>query len=198
MKYILIITLLFLYPLKEYCQKIQSAKDGYKLINKAKIEIEKAHLNKAEIYLDKAKKCNYGFCGNAWFTAFEDINLLKYNIHFLRKEYEKALYHLDSINGCGFGVNCETRDSLVVRTLIIIYGKNKVKEAFNNIHEAAIKADESSYNYSIYIPELNYTFNFECFNYKVVVIDNIKRVLVKNNTDILNDFKNAKFIQQLE
>lgn len=201
MKYLLILSTLLLYPLKEFCQTKKHTEEGFKYIEMAENFIQKGNLSKAEISLNKAKRCDYGFCGNYWLSAYEKINMLQYNIHIIRKDYKQALYQLDSIKGCGFGVNCNMRDSLKVNALVNIYGKNNVKESFNNINESAIKSlEESSIYliYLIYLPELKYTFTFESYNYKIVVIDKIKRVVIKNNMDILFEFKSANYLKQLE
>jgi hypothetical protein len=138
---------------------------GYKCIQKGRKLIDnKRNLNQAIKYLDLAKKCNYGFCGNAWAGAFSAIHNLKSQAYVLKKEYKKGLAELDSISGCGYGANCGFSDSLKLELLFLIHGKEIVQEqVLEKADSILFKADEFFFYdefVCLYLEALNYTFCF--------------------------------------
>jgi hypothetical protein len=134
------------------------SQDAYELIHDAKKLIIKNKLNKALYYLNEAKKGDYGFCGNAWDEAFWAINYNKAIIYQKKKEYDKSLIELDSIEGCGFGGDCEKSDSLKVVVLINKFGKEKISKLF--LEETSfIRNNTTTYFHGLY------TLNFISINY---------------------------------
>lgn len=141
---------------------VYSYKQGYRFIKKAEVSIKEKKYKKAFRLLDKAKKANYGFCGNSWITAYAQIDNLTVEIYLEEKRYREALEFLDTIGGCGFGADCNKRENLKITALINLYGKEAVKEALENSTDL-IEAEEYNYDfdYSVYLPELNYTLKFQ-------------------------------------
>ncbi len=138
-------------------------KQGYKFIEKAKTCIEDGKYKKAEKFLNKAKRANYGFCGNAWITAYTQIDNLTVEIYLAEKRYREALEFLDTIGGCGFGADCNKRENLKITALINLYGKETVKKAFRET-VTLVRADDYDsldFDYSVYLSELNYTLKFK-------------------------------------
>ncbi|WP_289659846.1 hypothetical protein [Flavobacterium panacagri] len=158
-KFILIVILLI--SSKDFAQSRYNYKQGSKFIEKAQTEIQKGNLSEAQMNLEKAGKSNYGFCGNAWASAESKINLLKAEIFNRKNEFDKSLSVLDSMAGCGFGADCEARDSLKIVTLSLKFGSEKVKKSFKNVMAVKVKPPNIESSYSIYIADLNYTFVFQ-------------------------------------
>ena len=139
---------------------LYSYDEGYKFIEKAKNFIKAGKYQKAENFLDMAARADYGFCGNAWSSANGEIGNTKAEIYIIQKFYNKALNTLETVGGCSFGADCATRDSLKMTALIAKFGKIKVQTAFNEA-VGFTKPGVLSYEYSVVLPSLNYTFKFE-------------------------------------
>lgn len=198
MRYLIIILITFSFPIKNFGQLKYNYKQGYKFIEKAGKNLNNGNLNKVEEFLGKAKLSNFGFCGNAWASAFGEINLIQTQIHNKRKDYDKALTLLDSINGCSIGANCEARDSLKISTLILKFGKVKVKESFNNVTKIdKIEKDYDTF-YSIYLTELNYTFTFNNREYYIIGPNGKKIEQEKLENEFLNKIRNHNYYKLLE
>lgn len=142
---------------------VYSYKQGYRFIKKAEVSIKEKKYKKAFRLLDKAKRANYGFCGNAWITAYTQIDNLTVEIYLEEKRYSEALVFLDTIGGCGFGADCNKRENLKITALVNLYGKEAVKNAFRKPVTLAKADDYDSldFDYSVYLPELNYTLKFK-------------------------------------
>ena len=196
-KLILILIILFL-PIKFFGQLKYDYKQGYKFIKKAEKNLNQGNLIKAEEFLKKAKLSNYGFCGNAWASAEGQINLIQTQVYNKRKEFDKALNLLDSIGGCGLGANCEERDSLKVVTLILKFGKEKVKESFKNVTK--LEKTEKDYDifYSAYLKELEYKFVFNNVEYFIIGVDGKKIESEKTENEFLNKIKNHNYYLLIE
>ncbi|WP_412464396.1 hypothetical protein [Flavobacterium mekongense] len=180
MKNLILILALFICS-KNFGQSKYSYKQGYKFIKNAETAIKAGNLERAERNLEKAGNSNYGFCGNAWASAESQINLLKVEIYNQRKEFDKSFSVLDSIKGCGFGADCEARDSLKIVTLFLKFGKEKVKQSFKNVKSLDIKKIEFEPFYSVYLADLNYTFIFQDWDYTYFGDENKN---LKNDEDI--------------
>ncbi len=136
-------------------------KQGYKYIVKAKKNLNEGNLIKAEDFIAKAKLSNYGFCGNAWASANSRIAIIEAELLHTKKDYDKALAVLDSIQGCGFGADCMARDSIKIATLFLKFGKEKVKQSFKKVN-AVNRAEYPNFdqNYWVFLDDLNYKFLF--------------------------------------
>lgn len=198
MRYLIIILIIISFPTKTFGQKKYNYKQGYKFIEKAENNLNNENLNKAEEFLRKAKLSNFGFCGNAWASAFGEINLIQTQIHNKRKDYDKALALLDSIDGCSIGANCEARDSLKVVTLILKFGKVKVKESFSNVTKIEKTEKEYETIYSVYLKELNYTFIFGGAEYYIVDANGKKIEQEKLENELFNRIRNHNYFKLLE
>src|SRR5689334_16520355 len=112
MKSIPIFVLLFFFCLELFGQTEYryDYKKGYEFILKAEKNFKKGNFVKAEEFISKAKNSDYGFCGNAWASAYSRIAMTEVEIFNAQKKYDVALTILDSLQGCGFGADCETRD----------------------------------------------------------------------------------------
>jgi len=126
----LILAILILIPVLGHAQGYEQ---GYKYIRKAERIIDRnGNLDRALKYLDKAKGCDYGFCGNAWASAFWDIRFLAARVYQEQGKYRQALGELDSILGCTFGANCHASDSLKIAILAGMYGKSRLLAVFES------------------------------------------------------------------
>lgn len=197
MKYFIIFCYL-LFPIKYFGQSKYDYNQGYKFIKKAEKNLILGKLEKAEMFLEKAKLSNFGFCGNAWASAYGEINLIQTKIFNERKEYDKALNQLDSIRGCGVGANCVERDSLKIVTLILKFGKEKVKESFAKVINVEKIEKEYDNFYSAYIKDLNYTFIFYTSDYFWIRKDNKIDNKEKHENDFLSKIKNFNYYKLLE
>lgn len=139
-----------------------NSQQGYHFIYKAQKKLQHGNLAKAQKFINKAKSSDYGFCGNAWASAYGQINLVEVQILIKQKNYDKALMVLDSISGCSFGANCNVRDSFKVVVLFLIFGEEKVKSSFKKITELNTPDDFLSFSdYWVFLPHLNYKFLFD-------------------------------------
>lgn len=170
-----LLILLVLFSLPDLCQaqRRYNYKQGYRFIRKAYDNTSKGNLKRAERFLKKAKHSNYGFCGNAWISAFDRIYYIESLVCNERKQYDLSLRLLDSIDGCIFGANCEITDSVKMLTLMLKFGKSKVKESFDLIREITIsQADSFNFEqYYLVFPGLDYKFRLPFSMYRYVVVD---------------------------
>ncbi|WP_417871391.1 hypothetical protein [Winogradskyella sp.] len=104
-----ILALLFLFG--NY--QIGFAQRGFKVIERAEKKIESYNYSKALKLLDKAEKMNYGFCGNAWLEARNEIDSLRFVAFFNQGKYDLARKSLDSLYSFG---QRDDLDSLKVLT----------------------------------------------------------------------------------
>lgn len=173
----LIISVLLLMTFSTYAQ-------NYGLINRAEalLKAEKPNFKKVEKLLKRAKKRDYGFCGNARMTALCEIDFLEAKMLFLKSEYVACLSLIDSDDT--WIVN-KSGDSLKILTLIKIHGKETIKKLIEKDAERMITRT-SGYQYKdicINLDTINYTFCFrdqeDAFDYKKEVT--IAEILQKTN-----------------
>ena len=127
----------------------------YSYIRKAEKLIDKnTNLPRAMELLDKAEKVDYGFCGNAWATAFWNINYLRARGYYQLGKSRLALAQLDSIEGCSFGGDCEKSDSLKLHIIKETFGKELVIKSFDTIADSLIVLDSAFFGLKICIPIL--------------------------------------------
>lgn len=203
MKHRNVLFLCFIFPIFIFSQKNYrySYNKGYVFLKKAQKQINKNNIKKAKHLTSKAKDTNYGFCGNAWAHAQSEIKLIEVQILNADKNYNQSLKVLDSINRCSYGANCIKRDSLKVKTLILKFGKDKVKTAFKHVNQISKfeneNEDEDEYC-SAFIKDLNYTFNF--IRLDVSFLDKNGKAIKKNDTnnEFLNIAQNQMFYSLLE
>jgi hypothetical protein len=131
--------------------------DGYRYLHKAEKLYSEGRFSKASQYLEKAKKCDYGFCGNAWMDAEMSIGFLEARIFIAEEKYHEALNILDSLTYVGmFGIY-KPVDSLKVYTLVKKFGREKVKENFSRINTV----QRNEFNVAcIDLSDLDYHFCF--------------------------------------
>lgn len=164
MKINLFLFVLFFYSSQALAQKKHKlkCKSGYECITKAKACLAKGNLADAQGFIDKAKKCDYGFCGNAWATAYGEIRLTQAQVFNVQHKFDESLRVLDSLSGCSIGADCGKRDSLKVVTLVLKFGKEKVKNAFAKIDKLNTTSidDASEGRFWVLLDDLNYKFFF--------------------------------------
>ncbi len=91
--------------------------------------VDNGKIYQAQRLLNKAKKEDYGWCGNASAEAFKKIHYQEARINIDLGNNEKAL---DLLNDCVCWAGpCEKVDSLKVELLIDKYGKEDVKKAID-------------------------------------------------------------------
>lgn len=170
---------------------------GYKFIGGAEKNLKQGNLAKAEDYIAKAKISDYGFCGNAWASAHSMIAIVEVKLLNTKKQYDKALSVLDSVQGCSFGADCNTRDSLKIVTLFLKFGKEKVKQTFKKInvinHPEYPNFDQS---YWVLLEDLNYKFWFN--GPYPIYINGKKNEQEKSGNDFYDIAKNLSFYKLLE
>lgn len=180
-----------------FCVNAQGYKQGYKNIQKAEKFVNLGNFEKAREYLAKAKKCSYGFCGNAWSSAYGGIYLLQAKIYFKEEEYLKSLAVLDSINTAPPERSCIESDSLRVQILFTLYGKEKIK---NLIYEAANETVSTKSLYKkicLSLTAINYSF---CFHYDELNLleSSGDKVVMKPEIQIMELLKKEKVYTFLE
>lgn len=106
-------------PLFQYGQSLGSSH-----LQKAKQHIALGKYAKANRHLNKALKADYGFCGNAYLNAKEEIFHCRIQMLPTQNQPRKALKNLDKIS-CEM-TTCEVTDSLRVAILTTMYGKQTV------------------------------------------------------------------------
>ena len=105
-----------------------SQNEGYRKIQRAeKLLKSNTKLDKAIDLLNDAKDDNYGFCGNAYASAEWEINFLLAQIYSQNKQYSIALGNIDEIKNCNLGGDCYKSDSLKLKILVDLYGKDNLK-----------------------------------------------------------------------
>ena len=196
-----ILQILVLFPVIIFGQKDYkfSYKQGYDFIKKAEKQIAKNNFDNAQKLVIKAKKSNFGFCGNSWAEANSKINLIESKILNSNRKYDESLKLLESIDQCGFGAYCAQRDYLKIETLFLKFGKEKVKNAFKNTNQIS-KNETEKYedSYSVYIKEIDYNFNF--LDEKIQFLDKDGKVIkkAKQENPFLNIAQNQMFNELLE
>ena len=170
---------------------------GYKFIDKAEKNLRQGNLVKAEDFIAKAKISNYGFCGNAWASAHSMIAMIEVELFNTKKEYDKALVVLDSLQGCSFGGDCDARDSLKIVTLFSKFGKEKVKQSFKKVN-AVNRSEYADFDqsYWVFLDDLNYKFLFK--GPYPVYQDGKEIEPQKSGNDFYDVAKNQSFYKLLE
>ena len=107
-----------------------NSQEGYDNIRKAEKKIQSGQYRKALALLEKADSANYGFCGNAWASAFDEIALKRARIYKLQgKQIEAA----NAIWDVGGPLVFDQHDSLKVAYLIDAYGKEDIRIAIDRV-----------------------------------------------------------------
>ncbi len=200
-----LLILLLLFPISLFSQNHYkySYKEGYKFLGKAQKKIDKKDFDNATKLVNKAKNSNFGFCGNAWAEAESKIKMIEVQILNNQKKIDESLAILESIGGCSLGADCLKRDSLKIETLFLKFGKEKVKNAFKKIENVNTKPennndDEYEVNYSVFVTDLNYNFNFIQRNF--ILIDENGKEIIPKKTDnkFFNIVQNQPFYELLQ
>ncbi|MBB4807790.1 hypothetical protein HNP38_003106 [Chryseobacterium defluvii] len=194
--FIFLIFPVFIFGQKKYKY---SYKEGYGFLAEAQKMIKEDKIKSAKILINKAKRTNYGFCGNAWIDANSQITLLEVQVLNKENNYDQSLNILDSLDECSYGADCDTRDYLKIETLILKFGKEKVKNAFKNVNKVSIINDyDYGESYSAFIKDLNYNFNFTAR--QIIFVDENGKKVPKNVTDneFLNIAQNQPFYSLLK
>ncbi len=145
---------------KEPTKIVYNYNQGYRFIEKAKTYLEDGEYKKAEKFLRKAKRSDFGFCGNSWMVAHKEIDRLTVELYLKEGRFEELLSFLETIESYGFGQ--VKRDNLKITALINIYGKDAVKTAIDNAAEfMAVVEYNFDFDYTIHLSELNYALNFK-------------------------------------
>ena len=112
------------------------AQGGYSALSKAEKLIEKGNYQRARVHLEVAREQDYGFCGNAWASAFNGIRSCEARILIAKEKYGMAL---DSLHQISYGFDeTEPYDSLKVVCLLGMYGKEKAREYVDAAVERSI------------------------------------------------------------
>ncbi|MCR9172370.1 MAG: hypothetical protein NXI10_07770 [bacterium] len=107
---------------------VSLSQSGYDYIEKAEKKIQAGKLNKALHLLELADSSNYGFCGNAWASAYDAIALKRARIYKLQGKSVKAA---EAIWNVGGPFVFEQHDSLKVAYLIEAYGVEEVRKGID-------------------------------------------------------------------
>ncbi|WP_338763479.1 hypothetical protein WAF17_19705 [Bernardetia sp. ABR2-2B] len=161
LKYILLFVLLST-PVFGFAQKKYSYEAGQRFIKKAKKNLANDNYGKTKKHIEKAKNSSGGYCGLGAIMTDRVITLLEYELLTKQKKYDELLILLDSAKKQSYGGGTDELDSLEVQTLILKYGKEKVKSAFGKVDYFEITQNQNSFFYinSVYLEELKYTFYF--------------------------------------
>lgn len=159
LRYLLLFILLSI-PIFGFAQKKYSYEAGQRFIRKAEINLAKDNYKKTKKYIEKAKNSSGGYCGLGAIMTDAEITKIEIELLTKQKKYDELLIVLDSAKKQSYGGGTEQLDSIEVQTLILKYGKEKVKSAFNKVEYFEITQNPIFYINSVYLKELNYTFNF--------------------------------------
>lgn len=105
------------------------SQQGDSYIERAETLVDNGNIYQAQRLLNKAKKEDYGWCGNASTEAFRKIRFQEARINIELGKKEKALNLLNKC-ACWAGP-CDKVDSLKVQLLVDKYGKEDVKKAID-------------------------------------------------------------------
>lgn len=161
MKPFFILLIILIFPLSNFAQSRYDYKDGYRFIRKSQRKLNHRHLRAAQRFINKAKKSNYGFCGTAWMEAFDCIHLLQVKVYIQQKQYDKVLSMLDSVKRFELGSFRGEGDSLEIATLILKFGKEKVKKSFKEITEVSLDTSGDYLffpHFCVYLIDIDYHF----------------------------------------
>lgn len=186
----------FLFSQKKYKYTYE---DGNNFLKMAKESIQKNDMRTAKTLIQKAKKANYGFCGNSWVSADSKIKLMEAEIFNKKKRYEKSLTILESIDRCSYGADCSTRDFLKIETLILKFGKERVKKAFSSVDKISkLDINDPYETYTVLLKDLDYTFNFTLNDF--ILLDNQGNEIKHPITDNVfqNIAQNQEFYSLIE
>ncbi|WP_299681206.1 hypothetical protein [uncultured Dokdonia sp.] len=73
------------------------SQSGFRTIRSAENTIAEGNFKKALKQLNRTEKSNYGFCGNVYLEAKDQINILRGVAYLKSKNYEQARASLDAI-----------------------------------------------------------------------------------------------------
>jgi|GEM_PF-2138161 len=184
MNYLLALFLLSIGNLSLNAQDYDYINRAEKLINANK------NLPRALKLLDKAVQGDYGFCGNAYASAFWNMHYLRARVYNEQKEYLLGLKELDSITSCAFGGNCSASDSLKFEILNKAFDKSKILKSLESLSDSLIYRDSLLWSYRVCIDLelIEYTF---CFFVNKDLMANKKSMTLKEILTEMNIY--AKF-----
>ncbi len=164
LKYVLLFAFLLI-PIFGFAQKKYSYEAGQRFIRKAKKNIAKENYKKADKFINKAKNSSGGYCGLGGIMTDRVITLLEYELLTKQKKYDELLIVLDSAKKQSFMGTTDELDSLEVQTLIFKYGKEKIKNAFEEAkYFKTIQLQETPYWINVvYLKKLDYIFYFRFY-----------------------------------
>lgn len=164
LKYILLF-IFFLVPVLGFAQKKYSYEAGQRFIRKAEKNLAKDNYRKTRKYIEKAKNSSGGYCGLGAIMTDRVITLLEYELLTKQKKYDVLLIVLDSAKKQSYGGGTDQLDSIEVKILILKYGKEKIKNAFEEAkYFKTIQVQETPYWINvIYLKELDYIFYFRLY-----------------------------------
>lgn len=123
------------------------------ILSKSFQSVENNNIDKGIELLSQAQNCRNLREDHSSYLFSKFIEAVIFN---KQKKYDKALDILTSMED---GFLHKSKDSLVVETLYLKFGKEKVLESFANIQK--IESDQNNVNkHSVYLSELNFRFNF--------------------------------------
>jgi tetratricopeptide (TPR) repeat protein len=132
------------------------SQNGFELIRKAEIKIEKGKYRKALNFLEKADKLNYGFCGITKSEAWEAITLNRVKIFDAKGQYLEAANFLNSSSY----ISETDFDSLKMSYFLKVCDKQLMKKEIDSCLNQITSIDSIDFINGI---ELNVSFSTQPF-----------------------------------
>jgi tetratricopeptide (TPR) repeat protein len=137
-----------------YCQS------GYHYIEKAEKKIQSGKLNRALRLLELADSSDYGFCGNAWASAYDAIALKRARIYKLQGKPTEAAKAIWNVGG---PLVFEQHDSLKVAYLVEAYGIKEVRKGIDLAIDSLASDTVFSNTYYPYNLTVYFSFSDQAF-----------------------------------
>ena len=149
-----------------HCGRKYGEAAGYRFLDKADEAIARREFNRAERYIYKARRSNYGTCGESYVDAYSLIDRLLTRSYIDQHRYDDALRYLDSTETSPFGGVCGERATLRVEVLTEKFGATLVAESFAQVDSVKVGGADAMWPYTADLARFEYAFKFGCGTYR--------------------------------
>jgi hypothetical protein len=160
--------------------KSSDGQRGYEVIEKAEQKFNEGKYNASLRLLKKARKMDYGVCGNAYFTAYESIDLIKAKVYLAKGKYAESRNAIDSIYSLAY---IQDYDSIRIRSYQYQFGKESFKKMFlESFDSAELRCDpESTCNILIHLADGEFLMLNHHINMLFLTHDSLSREAALKN-----------------
>jgi len=168
---------------------------SYKSIERAEREMMAGNYDKALRLLKRAEKQDYGFCGNAWIEAVQNIDSLKLAIYKQKGDKKQLKKFLDEVNP----VN-EVFDDYYSKERIILALENFTEEELRSTILNALysyKQDTAYFETNIISLKLtrDYTLKLRIDVFKIMSLESDRKLSF--NDALIEYFKQSEYYKML-